>query len=189
MFKRSKTKRADPIVADASSAADEAVMIRASVAPEAAADVDESNVSPTEKTQRPTSFRGADQWTAVEDEGAAFDAHGAESEAEARRGADEGWGRARRQRQRIETRAQLLDRLTNPLLSLHEAGILLGVCSATVRRYCDAGRLPHIRTPGGQRRFRLHEVLTLMRETQARRQEKQRSLAPRKARRRTPSRK
>ena len=129
----------------------------------------------------------ADDWLAAEKED--VPCLGAESDEAARRGAGEGWGRARRQRQRLETRAQLLERLTNPPLSLHEAGILLGVCPATVRRYCDAGRLPHVRTPGGQRRFRLHEVLSLMREMETQRKERQRVHAPRKARRHTPARK
>lgn len=71
--------------------------------------------------------------------------------------------RAQRVRLRPETRAQMLARLTNPMISLHEASVILGVCSATVRRYCDLGTLPHLRTPGGQRRFRLREVLALAR--------------------------
>lgn len=75
----------------------------------------------------------------------------------------------RRQRVRKETRAQLLDRLTNPLISLHEASILLRVCPATVRRYSNAGLLSHVRTAGGQRRFYLKDVLTLSRQEDARR--------------------
>jgi len=71
--------------------------------------------------------------------------------------------RAQRVRLRPETRAQMLARLTNPMISLYEASVILGVCSATVRRYCDLGTLPHLRTPGGQRRFRLREVLALAR--------------------------
>ena len=69
--------------------------------------------------------------------------------------------RAQRVRLRPETRAQMLARLTNPMISLHEASVILGVCSATVRRYSDLGTLPHVRTQGGQRRFRLREVLSL----------------------------
>jgi excisionase family DNA binding protein len=71
--------------------------------------------------------------------------------------------RISRQRIRPETRAQMLDRLTNPTISLHEASVLLNVCSATVRRLCDSGALPHERTAGGQRRFRLAEVMKLYR--------------------------
>src|SRR5688500_14018370 len=66
---------------------------------------------------------------------------------------------ATRRRIRPETRAQLLERLTNPQISLHEASVILRVCPATVRNYCNSGYLPHARTPGGQRRFRLNEVL------------------------------
>ncbi len=63
----------------------------------------------------------------------------------------------------------MLERLTNPTISLHETSVLLGVCSATVRRYTNSGLLPHARTEGGQRRFRLREVLLLMRELEAKR--------------------
>lgn len=71
---------------------------------------------------------------------------------------------ATRRRQRVETRAQLLERLTNPTITLHETSVILGVCSATVRRLTDCGELPHERTDGGQRRFRLMEVLKFQRD-------------------------
>ena len=74
-----------------------------------------------------------------------------------------------RQRIRLETRAQLLERLTNPQITLHEASVILRVCPATVRNYCNAGYLPHERTTGGQRRFRLNDVLTFAREREAER--------------------
>lgn len=66
--------------------------------------------------------------------------------------------KAKRERLKPETRSQLLARLLNPELSLHEASILLGVCRATVRRYADSKQLPCARTPGGQRRFYLRDV-------------------------------
>jgi excisionase family DNA binding protein len=69
-----------------------------------------------------------------------------------------------RRRKRPETRAQLLDRLVNPQISLHEASVLLKVCPATVRSYTRSGRLPDLRTPGGQRRFRFRDVMLLARE-------------------------
>ncbi len=72
-----------------------------------------------------------------------------------------------RVRQRPETRTEMLERLTNPTISLYEASVLLDVCSATVRRYTNSGLLPHARTEGGQRRFRLHDVLALMREMES----------------------
>jgi excisionase family DNA binding protein len=70
----------------------------------------------------------------------------------------------KRQRQRPETRAQLLERLLNPQISLHEAAILLRVCPATVRNYTKSGLLPHVRTAGRQRRFSLRDVLVLLRQ-------------------------
>jgi excisionase family DNA binding protein len=70
----------------------------------------------------------------------------------------------KRCRLKLETRRQLLERLKNPLLSLHEASILLGVCRTTVRRYSDSGQLAHIRSAGGQRRFYLSDVEALYKE-------------------------
>jgi excisionase family DNA binding protein len=64
----------------------------------------------------------------------------------------------KRVRLKPESREQLLDRLRNPQLSLHEASILLRVSRATVRRYADSSRLPCQRTPGGQRRFFLRDI-------------------------------
>ena len=84
----------------------------------------------------------------------------------------EDWRSGERQRIRPETRAEMLERLTNPQISLHEASVILRVCGATVRNYCDAGYLPHLRTPGGQRRFHLREVLAFMREREAEKRKK-----------------
>jgi excisionase family DNA binding protein len=61
-----------------------------------------------------------------------------------------------------ETRQQLIERLLNPTLTLEETARVLGVCPATVRRYTNRGVLPHFRTVGQQRRFRLSDVLTFM---------------------------
>ena len=84
------------------------------------------------------------------------------------KGDGDGQGSVRqRQRLRPETRAQMLERLTNPIISLHEASVLLGVCAATVRRYTASGALPDVRTKGGQRRFRLRDVLALERDRKA----------------------
>ncbi len=61
-----------------------------------------------------------------------------------------------------ETRPQLLSRLLDPSLTLEETARLLDVCPATVRRYTNRGQLPHTRTIGQQRRFRLSEVLAFL---------------------------
>ena len=73
----------------------------------------------------------------------------------------------KRVRLKPETREQLLERLRNPELSLHEASILLRVSRATVRRYADAGRLNCQRTPGGQRRFFLRDIEMFYRQLKA----------------------
>lgn len=75
----------------------------------------------------------------------------------------------KRVRLKPESREQLLERLRNPQLSLHEASILLRVSRATVRRYADAGRLQCLRTPGGQRRFYLRDIETFYRQLKMRR--------------------
>ncbi|MCB8932147.1 MAG: helix-turn-helix domain-containing protein [Chthonomonadaceae bacterium] len=58
-----------------------------------------------------------------------------------------------------ESRKELIRRLLDPELTLEETSRLLGVCPATVRRYTNRGWLQHHRTKGGQRRFRLSNVV------------------------------
>jgi len=58
-----------------------------------------------------------------------------------------------------ESREELIRRLLDPELSLEETCRQLGVCPATVRRYTNRGWLNHHRTQGGQRRFRLSDVV------------------------------
>ena len=58
-----------------------------------------------------------------------------------------------------ETRQDLIHRLLDPQLSLEETSRLLGVCPATVRRYTNRDWLKHFRTEGGQRRFRLSDIV------------------------------
>lgn len=58
-----------------------------------------------------------------------------------------------------ESRQDLIKRLLDPELSLEETSRLLGVCPATVRRYTNRGWLSHHRTTGGQRRFRLSDIV------------------------------
>ena len=70
----------------------------------------------------------------------------------------------KRQRGTQETRRQLIARLENPQISLQEAAILLGVCRATVRRYCDEGLLKSVRTEGNQRRFYYLDIKDFIRK-------------------------
>lgn len=63
-----------------------------------------------------------------------------------------------------ETRQELIKRLLDPQLSLEETSRLLGVCPATVRRYTNRGWLAHHRTEGGQRRFRLSDIVRFVDE-------------------------
>lgn len=63
-----------------------------------------------------------------------------------------------------ESRRDLVRRLLDPELSLEETSRLLGVCPATVRRYTNRGWLTHHRTTGGQRRFRLSDVVKFVDE-------------------------
>lgn len=58
-----------------------------------------------------------------------------------------------------ESRQDLIKRLLDPELTLEETSRLLGVCPATVRRYTNRHWLSHHRTSGGQRRFRLSDIV------------------------------
>lgn len=69
-----------------------------------------------------------------------------------------------------ETREEIIRRLLDPELTLHEAAAILNLSKATVRRYTDQGKLACTRTPGGQRRFRLSALLEFL-DRQAARQE------------------
>jgi excisionase family DNA binding protein len=63
-----------------------------------------------------------------------------------------------------ESRNDLIRRLLDPELTLEETSRLLGVCPATVRRYTNRGWLAHHRTNGGQRRFRLSNIVRFVEE-------------------------
>ena len=78
-------------------------------------------------------------------------------------------GASRRARgpRKEETREELLSRLLDPTLTLEETARMLEVCPTTVRRYTNRGILPHERSQGNQRRFKLSSVLAFM-ESQAR---------------------
>lgn len=59
-------------------------------------------------------------------------------------------------------RQAVLRRLLDPEVTLHDAALLLNLSKSTLRRYTDAGRLPSFRSPGGQRRFHLGDLLAFM---------------------------
>jgi excisionase family DNA binding protein len=50
------------------------------------------------------------------------------------------------------------------LLSVSAAARLLGVSSSSLRAWAAAGRVPHVRTPGGHRRFELDELVRWLAE-------------------------
>lgn len=52
----------------------------------------------------------------------------------------------------------------SPLLSVSAAARLLGVSSSSLRAWAAAGRVPHVRTPGGHRRFELDELVRWLAE-------------------------
>lgn len=66
-----------------------------------------------------------------------------------------------------ESREELLSRLLDPTLTLEETARILEVCPTTVRRYTNKGILPHERSQGNQRRFKLSSVIAF-REAQVR---------------------
>lgn len=61
-----------------------------------------------------------------------------------------------------ESREELIRRLLDPPMTLEDTARVLGVCPTTVRRYTNRGLLPHYRTNGNQRRFRLSDVLLFL---------------------------
>jgi excisionase family DNA binding protein len=61
-----------------------------------------------------------------------------------------------------ETREEIIRRLLDPELTLHEAAAVLNLSKATVRRYTDQGKLVCLRTHGGQRRFHLSTLLAFL---------------------------
>ncbi|MDQ2799269.1 MAG: helix-turn-helix domain-containing protein [Armatimonadota bacterium] len=67
---------------------------------------------------------------------------------------------------REETKEELLRRLLDPTLTLEETARLLDVCPTTVRRYTNRGILPHERSAGNQRRFKLSSVLAFREDQQ-----------------------
>ena len=114
---------------------------------------------------KPGPARGAAKEVAAK-KGGADDQAAAKAEAE--RGAKVA-PKKKRVRLKPETPEQLIERLRNPQLSLHEASILLRVSRATVRRYADSGRLVCQRTPGGQRRFYLRDIENFYRQLKLKR--------------------
>jgi excisionase family DNA binding protein len=53
-------------------------------------------------------------------------------------------------------------RAPSPWLTIHEASALIGVSTATLRRWCDAGDVKAFTTPGGHRRFSRSAVLGIL---------------------------
>lgn len=47
---------------------------------------------------------------------------------------------------------------TQNFLTIGEVARRSGLSVDTIRRYCSQGKLPYVRTPGGQRRFRAEDV-------------------------------
>jgi len=70
----------------------------------------------------------------------------------------------RRRAAQEQSREEILERLVNPTITLEEAAKIMGVCKATVRRYTAKGILPHYRTPGNQRRFKLNDIIHFLEE-------------------------
>lgn len=71
---------------------------------------------------------------------------------------------------KAETREELLRRLVDPTLTLEETACILEVCPTTVRRYTNRGILPHERSAGNQRRFKLSSVLAFKEDQQGRKE-------------------
>ncbi|MEM8947624.1 MAG: helix-turn-helix domain-containing protein [Planctomycetota bacterium] len=55
--------------------------------------------------------------------------------------------------------------MSTELLSTRAAAKVLAISESTVRRWCDEGKLPSVRTAGGHRKIASADLITLMRET------------------------
>jgi excisionase family DNA binding protein len=62
----------------------------------------------------------------------------------------------------MRTRTTSLAARSREWLTIHEASALVGVSSATLRRWCDAGDVRAYTTPGGHRRFARTAVLGML---------------------------
>lgn len=58
----------------------------------------------------------------------------------------------------------MMHAMRDDVITAGAAAEILGVSRESVRRYADAGLLPHHRTPGGTRRFRRSDVEALAAE-------------------------
>lgn len=55
----------------------------------------------------------------------------------------------------------------NPFLNVNEVAKLFRVSSRTVGRWSREGKLKHIKTPGGYRRYLIEDVRELLKDEQA----------------------
>ena len=65
---------------------------------------------------------------------------------------------------RVRPAADARGSAASQLLSVSAAARLLGVSSSSLRAWAAAGRVPHVRTPGGHRRFELDELVRWLAE-------------------------
>lgn len=59
----------------------------------------------------------------------------------------------------LDERKKIIEKLLDPEVTLQEAAILLTISRATLRRYSDKGLISCIKTPTGQRKFKLSSLL------------------------------
>lgn len=63
---------------------------------------------------------------------------------------------------KLNGRRRLIVQLLNPVLTMQQACLMLDLSQTTVRRATESGTLKSFRTAGGQRRFRLLDILEYM---------------------------
>lgn len=56
--------------------------------------------------------------------------------------------------------------MSKELLTPHRVALAIGVSESSLKRWCDRGAIPVVRTPGGHRRIPLHGVLEFLRSGQ-----------------------
>lgn len=65
-------------------------------------------------------------------------------------------------------REELIARLQDPILTIDEAALLLNTDQKTIRRYSNSGALEHVKAYGGQRKYRLSQLISLARTSGSR---------------------
>lgn len=63
------------------------------------------------------------------------------------------------EQERMKRREEIIKRLTDPLISIDEAALILNVTKAALKRYTERNLIPYLRTAFGEIRFKFSDIL------------------------------